>query len=153
MSKDRRYWRPESEKLLEELGRMHKAEMWKLMTQPMVIQTTEEEAQRMAERFSEQMIYPVSFSNVTSATVPGVTLEDLVRTIEECKRQQEIDKEAQAFLEELKLLAYGTLIKPLPMQIDSSDLWERFRFRHMGEHLMGDGLEDVVLFETSRKKE
>ena len=107
----------------------------------------------MAERFSEQMIYPVSFSNVTSATVPGVTLEDLVRTIEECKRQQEIDKEAQAFLEELKLLAYGTLIKPLPMQIDSSDLWERFRFRHMGEHLMGDGLEDVVLFETSRKKE
>ncbi len=146
MSKDRRYWRPESEKLLEELGRMHEAEMRKLMTQPIVIQTTEEEAQRMAERFSEQMIYPENFSNVTSATVPGVTLEDLVRTIEECKRQQEIDKEAQAFLEDLKLLAYGTLIKPLPMQIDSSDLWERFR-------LMGYGLEDVVLYETSRKTE
>ena len=99
---ERRYWRPESEKLLEELGRMHEAEMWKLMTQPMVIRATEE-AQRMAERFPEQMIYPVNFSNVTSETVPGVTLEDLVRTIEECKRQQEIDKEAQAFLEELKL--------------------------------------------------
>ncbi|MBQ7315566.1 MAG: hypothetical protein IJW90_00500 [Clostridia bacterium] len=152
MSKDRRYWRPESEKLLEELGRMHEAEMWKLMTQPMVIQTTEE-LKRIEERMLEQIIQPVDFLAATSATVPNVTMEDLLRTVEECKRQQEIDKEAQAFLEELKLLAYGTLIKPLPMQIDSSDLWERFRFRHMGEHLMGDGLEDVVLYETSRKTE
>ncbi len=140
MSKDRRYWRPDSEKLLEELGRMRKAEMWKLMTQPMVIRATEEEAQRMAERFPEQMIYPVNFSNITSATVPDVTLEDLLRTIEECKRQDELDKAAQVFLEELKLLAYGTLVKPLPMQIDTIDLWEKFRCRYMGERVTAEAL-------------
>ena len=153
MSEDRKYWRPEAEKLLSDLGRIRDAEMKKLMIRPVVIQATEQEWQQMEERFKDQIIQPVDFANVTSATAPNVTIEDLVRTIEECKRQQEIDKEAQAFLEELKLLAYGTLIKPLPMQIDSSDLWERFRFRHMGEHVMGDGPEDVVLYETSRKTE
>ena len=123
MSKDRRYWRPESEKLLEELGRMRKAEMWKLMTQPMVIQTTEER-KRIEERMLEQIIQPVDFLAATSATVPNVTMEDLLRTVEEYKRQVAIDKEAAEFLKALERLAYGYSIEPLPIQAAAFDLQE-----------------------------
>lgn len=150
MSKDRRYWRPESEKLLEELGRMHEAEMWKLMTQPIVIQTTEEEAQRMAERFSEQMIYPVNFSNVTSATVPNVTMEDLLRNVEEYKRQVAIDKEAAEFLKELERLAFGYSIEPLPIQAAAFDLQEYCRFRLLDERMTAESL---AVYEPRRKTE
>lgn len=129
---------------------MRKAEMWKLMTQPMVIQTTEEVVQRIAERFSEQMIYPVNFSNVTSATVPGVTLEDLVRTIEECKRQQEIDKEAQEFLKAMNRLAFGYDFELLPPPTAVSDLWENFKFRRMNELMTAEAL---AVYEPRRKTE
>ena len=140
MNEDRKYWRPEAEKLLSDLGRIRDAEMKKLMIRPVVIQATEQERQQMEERFKDQIIQPVDFANVTSATVPDVTIEDLIRSIEEWKRQEELDKAAQAFLEELKLLAYGTLVKPLPMQIDTNDLWEKFRFKHMGERVTAEAL-------------
>ena len=139
MSKDRRYWRPESEKLLEELGRMHEAEMWKLMTQPIVIQTTEER-KRIEERMLEQIIQPVDFLAATSATVPNVTMEDLLRTVEECKRQVAIDKEAAEFLKALERLAFGYSIEPLPIQAAAFDLQEYCRFRLLDERMTAEAL-------------
>lgn len=149
MSKDRRYWRPESEKLLEELGRMHEAEMWKLMTQPMVIQTTEER-KRIEERMLEQIIQPVDFLAATSATVPNVTMEDLLRTVEECKRQVAIDKEAAEFLKALERLAYGYSIEPLPIQAAAFDLQEYCRFRLLDERMTAEAL---AVYEPRRKTE
>lgn len=149
MSKDRRYWRPESEKLLEELGRMHEAEMWKLMTQPMVIQTTEER-KRIEERMLEQIIQPVDFLAATSATVPNVTMEDLLRTVEECKRQAAIDKEAAEFLKALERLAYGYSIEPLPIQAAAFDLQEYCRFRLLDERMTAEAL---AVYEPRRKTE
>lgn len=139
MSKDRRYWRPESEKLLEELGRMHEAEMWKLMTQPIVIQTAEER-KRIEERMLEQIIQPVDFLAATSATVPNVTMEDLLRTVEEYKRQVAIDKEAAEFLKALERLAYGYSIEPLPIQAAAFDLQEYCRFRLLDERMTAEAL-------------
>lgn len=139
MSKDRRYWRPESEKLLEELGRMHEAEMWKLMTQSIVIQTAEER-KRIEERMLEQIIQPVDFLAATSATVPNVTMEDLLRTVEEYKRQVAIDKEAAEFLKALERLAYGYSIEPLPIQAAAFDLQEYCRFRLLDERMTAEAL-------------
>lgn len=130
---ERRYWRPETEKLLADLERIRDAEKKKLMVRPIVIQA-------MEDRFPDQMIQPVDFSSTTSAMVPDVTLEDLVRTIEECERQVGIDKEAQEFLRELELLAYGYVIKPFPTQTAMDDLWENFRFRYMGERVTAEAL-------------
>lgn len=149
MSKDRRYWRPESEKLLEELGRMHEAEMWKLMTQPIVIQTTEEQ-KRIEERMLEQIIQPVDFLAATSATVPNVTMEDLLRTVEECKRQVAIDKEAAEFLKALERLALGYSIEPLPIQAAAFDLQEYCRFRLLDELMTAEAL---AVYEPRRKTE
>lgn len=128
---ERRYWRPETEKLLADLERIRDTEMKKLMIRPVVIQA-------MEERFTDQMIQPVDFSSTTSAMVPDVTLEDLVRTIEECERQVKIEKEAQEFLRELERLAYGCVFKPFPTQTAMSDLWENFVFRHMGDRVTAE---------------
>lgn len=130
---ERRYWRPETEKLLADLERIRDTEMKRLMIRPVVIQA-------MEERFTDQMIQPVDFLAATSATVPNVTMEDLLRTVEECKRQVAIDKEAAEFLKALERLAYGYVIKPFPTQTAMDDLWENFRFRYMGERVTAEAL-------------
>lgn len=130
---ERRYWRPETEKLLADLERIRDTEMKKLMIRPVVIQA-------MEERFTDQMIQPVDFSSTTSAMVLDVTLEDLVRTIEECERQVKIEKEAQEFLKALERLAYGYSIEPLPIQAAAFDLQEYCRFRLLDERMTAEAL-------------
>jgi len=137
---ERRYWRPETEKLLSDLERIRDAEMNKRMIRPVVIQVTEQERKQMEERFQHQMIQLVDFSNATSATVPNVTIEDLVRTIEECERQVALDKEAQEFLKVLERLTCGYEIRPSPLQTAMFDLWEHFRFRCLGERVTAEAL-------------
>lgn len=149
MSRERRYWRPETEKLLATLGTVRDMEMKRLMVQPVVIQATEQERKQMEEWFLDQMIQPVDFSSMTSAMVPEVTLEDLIRTIEECERQVAIDKEAQEFLKELERLAYGYDLKPLPTQPAMSDLYN-YRFWYMDERMTAEVL---AVYEPRRKKE
>lgn len=147
---ERRYWWSDSEKLLADLGMVRDAEMKRLMIRPVVIQATEQERKQMEKRFPDQMIQPVDYSSTTSAMVPDVTLEDLVRTIEECERQVGIDKETQEFLRELERLAYGYVIKPFPTQTAMDDLWENFRFRYMDERVTAEAL---AVYEPRRKTE
>lgn len=147
---ERQYWRPETEKLLADLGMVRDAEMKKLMVRPIVFQATEQERKQMEARLPDQMIQPVDFSSTTSVMVPEVTLEDLIRTIEECERQVAIDKEAQEFLKELERLTYGYDLKPLPTQPAMSDLWDDFRFRCMDERMTAEAL---AVYEPRRKKE
>lgn len=149
MSRERRYWRPETEKLLAALGTVRDMEMKRLMVQPVVIQATEQERKQMEERFLDQMIQPVDFSSMTSAMVPEVTLEDLIRTIEEYERQVAIDKEAQEFLKELERLAYGYDLKPFPTQPAMSDLYN-YWFWDMDERMT---VEVLAVYEPRRKKE
>ncbi len=130
---ERRYWRPETEKLLADLERIRDTEMKRLMIRPVVIQA-------MEERFTDQMIQPVDFLAATSATVPNVTMEDLLRTVEECKRQVAIDKEAAEFLKALERLAYGYSIEPLPIQAAAFDLQEYCRFRLLDERMTAEAL-------------
>lgn len=64
---ERRYWRPETEKILADLAMIRDAETKKLMIQPGVIRVTEDERKRIEERILDQIIQPVDFSIATSA--------------------------------------------------------------------------------------
>lgn len=136
---ERRYWRSETEKLLADLAMMRDAEVKKLMIQPVVIQVTEDERKRIEERILDQIIQPVSFSTATLAADPNVTIEDLLRTVEECERQLAIDKEAAALLKALERLAYEQ-IELLPMQAATFDLQEYSRFRILDERMTAEAL-------------
>ncbi len=138
--RERRYWRSETEKLLADLAMIRDAEVKKLMIQPGVIRVTEDELKRIEERMLEQIIQPVDFLAATSATVPNVTMEDLLRTVEECKRQVAIDKEAAEFLKALERLAYGYSIEQLPIQAAAFDLQEYCRFRLLDERMTAEAL-------------
>lgn len=127
---EKRYWRSETEKLLADLA----------MIQPVVIQVTEDERKRIEERILDQIIQPVDFSTATSAPDPNVTIEDLLRTVEECERQLAIDKEAAEFLKALERLAYGYSIEPLPVQAAAFDLQEYCRFRLLDERMTAEAL-------------
>lgn len=136
---ERRYWRPETEKLLADLAMIRDAETKKLMIQPGAIRVTEEELKRTEERILDQIIQPVDFSTATSAPDPNVTIEDLLRTVEECERQVAIDKENAELLKALERLAYEQ-IELLPMQAAAFDLQEYCRFRLLDERMTAEAL-------------
>lgn len=136
---ERRYWRTETEKLLADLAMIRDAEVKKLMIQPVVIQVTEDERKRIEERILDQIIQPVDFSTATSAPDPNVTIEDLLRTVEECERQVAIDKENAELLKALERLAYEQ-IELLPMQAAAFDLQEYCRFRLLDERMTAEAL-------------
>ena len=136
---ERRYWRSEAEKLLADLAMIRDAEMKKLMIQPSVIRVTEDELKRIEERILDQIIQPVDFSTATSAPDPNVTIEDLLRTVEDCERQVAIDKETAELLKALERLAYEQ-IELLPMQAAALDLQEYCRFRIMDERMTAEAL-------------
>jgi hypothetical protein len=137
---ERRYWRSETEKLLADLAMIRDAEVKKLMIQPVVIQVTEDERKRIEERILDQIIQPVDFSTATSAPDPNVTMEDLLRTVEECERQVAIGKENAELLKALERLAYGYSIELLPMQAATFDLREYCRFRLLDERMTAEAL-------------
>ena len=136
---EKRYWRSEAEKLLADLAMIRDAETKKLMIQPGVIRVTDDELKRIEERILDQIIQPVDFSTATSAPDPNVTIEDLLRTVEECERQVAIGKENAELLKALERLAYEQ-IEPLPMQETTFDLQEYWRFRLMGERMTAEAL-------------
>lgn len=136
---ERRYWRPEAEKLLADLAMIRDAETKKLMIQPCVIRVTEDELKRIEERILGQIFLPVNFSTATSAEAPNVTIEDLLRTVEECERQVAIDKEAAELLKALERLSYEQ-IELLPMQAAAFDLQEYCRFRLLDERMTAEAL-------------
>lgn len=136
---EKRYWRSEAEKLLADLAMIRDAETKKLMIQPGVIRVTDDELKRIEERILDQIIQPVDFSTATSAPDPNVTIEDLLRTVEECERQVAIGKENAELLKALERLAYEQ-IEPLPMQETTFDLQEYCRFRLMGERMTAEAL-------------
>ena len=136
---ERRYWRPETEKLLADLAMVRDAEVKKLMIQPVVIQVTEDELKRIEERILDQIIQPVDFSTATSAADPNVTIADLLRTVEECERQVAIDKKAAELLKALERLTYEQ-IELLPMQAAAFDLQEYCRFRLLDERMTAEAL-------------
>ena len=136
---ERRYWRSETETLLADLAMIRDAEMKKLMIQPSVIRVTEDELKRIEERILDQIIQPVDFSTATSAPDPNVTIEDLLRTVEDCERQVAIDKETAELLKALERLAYEQ-IELLPMQAAALDLQEYCRFRIMDERMTAEAL-------------
>jgi hypothetical protein len=136
---ERRYWRPETEKLLADLAMVRDAEVKKLMIQPVVIQVTEDELKRIEERILDQIIQPVDFSTATSAADPNVTIADLLRTIEACERQIAIDKEAAELLKALERSTYEQ-IELLPMQAAAFDLREYCRFRILDERMTAEAL-------------
>lgn len=137
---ERRYWRSETEKLLADLAMIRDAEVKKLMIRPVVIQVTEDERKRIEERILDRIIQPVDFSTATSAPDPNVTIEDLLRTVEECERQVAIDKETAELLKALERLAYGYSIEPLPIQAAAFDLQEYCRFRLLDERMTAEAL-------------
>lgn len=126
---EKRYWRSETEKLLADLA----------MNQPVVIQVTEDERKRIEERILDQIIQPVKCSTATSAPEPNVTIEDLLRTVEECERQVAIGKENAELLKALERLAYEQ-IELLPMQAVTFDLQEHCRFRLLDERMTAEAL-------------
>ena len=136
---ERRYWRPETEKLLADLAMIRDAKVKKLMTQTVVIQGTEDERKRMEERILDQIIQPVDFSTATSAADPNVTIADLLRTVEACERQIAIDKEAAELLKALERSTYEQ-IELLPMQAAALDLQEYCRFRILDERMTAEAL-------------
>lgn len=138
MSK-RRYWRSETEKLLADLAMIRDAKVKKLMTQPVVIQGTEDERKRMEERILDQIIQPVDFSTATLAADPNVTIADLLRTVEECKRQLAIYKTIAELLKALERSTYEQ-IELLPMQAAAFDLQEYCWFRILDERMMAEAL-------------
>lgn len=137
---ERRFWRSETEKLLADLAMIRDAEVKKLMIQPGVIRVTEDELKRIEERILDQIIQPVDFSTATSAPDPNVTIEDLLRTVEECERQVAIGKENAELLKALERLAYGYSIEPLPVQAAAFDLQEYCRFRLLDERMTAEAL-------------
>jgi hypothetical protein len=147
---ERRYWRSETEKLLADLAMIRDAEVKKLMIQPVVIQVTEDERKRIEERILDQIIQPVDFSTATSAPDPNVTIEDLLRTVEECERQVAIGKENAELLKALERLAYGYSIELLPMQAATFDLQEHCRFRILDERMTAEAL---AVYEPETRKE
>ena len=74
--RERRYWRPEAEKLLADLAMIRDAEAKKLMIQPVVIQVTEDERKRIEQRILDQIIQPVDFSTATSAADPAEAFQE-----------------------------------------------------------------------------
>lgn len=137
---ERQYWRPETEKLLADLAMMRNAEVKKLMIQPVVIQVTEDERKRIEERILDQIIQPVDFSTATSAPDPNVTIEDLLRTVEECERQLAIDKEIAELLKALERETCEHEMELLPMQAAAFDLQEYCRFRILDERMTAEAL-------------
>ena len=136
---ERRYWRSETEKLLADLAMIRDAEVKKLMIQPVVIQVTEDERKRIEERILDQIIQPVDFSTATSAPDLNVTIEDLLRTVEECERQVAIDKKHAELLKALERSTYEQ-IELLPMQAAAFDLQEYCRFRLLDERMTAEAL-------------
>ena len=68
-----------------------------------------------------------------------MTIEDLLRTVEECERQVAIDKETAELLKTLERLAYEQ-IELLPMQAAAFDLQEYCRFRILDERMTAEAL-------------
>lgn len=147
---ERRYWRPETEKLLADLAMIRDAETKKLMIQPGVIRVTEDELKRIEERILDQIIQPVDFSTATLAADPNVKIEDLLRTVEECERQVAIGKENAELLKALERLAYGYSIEPLPMQAAALDPQEYCRFRLLDERMTAEAL---AVYEPATRRE
>lgn len=146
---EKRYWRPETEKLLADLAMIRDVETKKLMIQPGVIRVTEDELKRIEERILDQIIQPVDFSTATSAADPNVTIEDLLRAVEECERQVAIDKEIAALLKALERSTYEQ-IELLPMQAGTFDLQEYCRFRILEERMTAEAL---AVYEPETRKE
>lgn len=147
---ERRYWRSETEKLLADLAMIRDAEVKKLMIQPVVIRVTEEERKRIEERILVQIIQPVDFSTATSAPDPNVTIEDLLRTVEECERQLAIDKEIAELLKALERVTCEHEMELLPMQAAAFDLQEYCRFRILDERMTAEAL---VVYEPETRTE
>lgn len=146
---ERRYWRSETETLLADLAMIRDAEMKKLMIQPSVIRVTEDELKRIEERILDQIIQPVDFSTATSAPDPNVTIEDLLRTVEDCERQVAIDKETAELLKALERSTYEQ-IELLPMQAAAFDLQEYCRFRILDERMTAEAL---AVYEPEKRAE
>lgn len=117
---ERRYWRPEAERLLEEIGKVPHWELMRHLTWPTVISLTE-------ERILDEMIKPVDFSEQYTATASSTAKVDvaLIRQMVEQMRREMGLVEAENQLRKIIEASMTGIYEVVELKLDESDLQQK----------------------------